>query len=205
MTERVLAVSAESGGKPQSGELLKLALEFGPLAVFFLANALTDIFRATALFMVATVLSLITSRVLLKRIPIMPLVSGVLVLVFGALTIYLHNDLFIKIKPTIVNLLFATILLVGLWANRLFIKMLLGEALQLTDTGWRKLQSRQGVFFIFLAGLNELVWRTSSDAFWAGFKIFGVMPLVMAFMVLQLWLVRHEMLLPKPAEAEIAE
>jgi intracellular septation protein len=177
-------------------EILKIALELGPLAVFFVANAtLGDVYWSTGLFMAATACALGVSVLLLKRQPsIMLLVSGTLVLVFGALTIFLHNDVFIKIKPTIVNLLFAAVLLVGVFTDRLFIKMLLGEALKLTELGWRKLQHRQGLFFIFLAILNEIVWRSFSFNFWTGFKLFGVLPLSMVFMALQIWLIRDQII-----------
>jgi intracellular septation protein len=175
-------------------EFIKLAVELGPLGVFFVTNGWLGIFAATAVFMAATTAALLVSWLFLKRIPVMLLVSGMLVLVFGALTLFLHNDLFIKIKPTIVNLLFACVLLAGLSYNRLFIKMLLGEALHLTEIGWRKLQHRQALFFIFLAGLNEVIWRSFSTEFWAGFKLFGVLPMAMLFMALQIWLIRDQII-----------
>ncbi len=197
-------------------ELLKLLLELGPLMIFFITNGLVGIYWATGIFMATTAAALLASRFVLNRLPIMLMVSGVLVMVFGGLTIWLHNDIFVKIKPTIVNLLFASVLLFGVMTGRMFIKMLLGEALHLTDIGWRKLQLRYGFFFVFLAGLNEVVWRGANwywwniprlenvphpaDNFWAGFKVFGVWPMAVAFMMLQLWLIRDQMI-PQPEKS----
>lgn len=171
-------------------QLLKLALELGPLTVFFIANNRFDIFTATAAFMVATTISLIASQIIMKRIPVMPLVTGGFVIVFGALTLYLQDALFIKIKPTIVNILFATALGGGLLFGRSLMKVVLGEVVKLEDEGWRKLTLRWTFFFIFLAILNEFVWRNFSENFWAGFKLFGVMPITMAFMLAQIGLLQ---------------
>ena len=162
---------------------IKLAFEMGPLLVFFVANSYSGIFWATGLFMIATVISLGLSRHVLGKIPIMPLVSGVFVLVFGALTLYLQDELFIKVKPTIVNVLFGSILLGCLAANQLVWRILFGDAFQLDEQGWRKLQFRWGVFFLFLAILNEFIWRNFSTDFWAGFKLWGVMPITMLFAI----------------------
>ncbi|MEZ5773601.1 MAG: septation protein A [Hyphomicrobiaceae bacterium] len=173
------------------GSLLKLALEIGPLVVFFIANARLGIFMATGLFMAATAVALVASRVLLGRIPVMPLVTGVFVLVFGALTLFFSNDTFIKIKPTIVNMLFAAVALGGLFFDWIVWKTLFGEIFALTTKGWRILQFRWGCFFLFLAILNEVVWRNFSSDTWVSFKLFGIMPLTMVFALAQMGVLKR--------------
>lgn len=165
--------------------LLKLALELGPLVVFFIANNRADLFTATAAFMAATVVSLTVSWVMMKRLPIMPLVSGAVVLVFGGLTLFLQDELFIKLKPTIVNLLFAAALFGGLAANKPLLAVVFDQAFQLTHEGWMKLTWRWAFFFVFLAVLNEVVWRTQTTDFWVAFKVWGVMPVTMIFAMAQ--------------------
>jgi intracellular septation protein len=172
-------------------QLLKLAVEVGPLVLFFVVNARAGIFWGTGVFMGATVLSLIASRILFGRIPVMPLVTGVCVMVFGGLTLWLQDDHFIKIKPTIVNALFAGALFVGLLAGQSLLRVIFGEVFRLTDEGWRKLTLRWAFFFTFLAVLNEVVWRSFSTDTWVSFKVFGVMPLTMAFAVAQVGLLRQ--------------
>lgn len=172
-------------------QLIKLLVEFGPLAVFFLANSRLGIFWGTGVFMVATVVSLVASRALLGRVPTMPLVTAVFVLIFGGLTIWLQDDQFIKLKPTIVNGLFASILFGGLYSGRTFLKVVFGEVMQLTEAGWQKLTVRWGCFFVFLALLNEIVWRNFSTDFWVSFKVFGIMPITMAFAVAQVGLLKR--------------
>jgi intracellular septation protein len=164
--------------------LLKLVLEMGPLGVFFGVNAAFGIYAGTAAFMAATVVALLVSYGIARTIPVMPLVTAVFVLVFGGLTLYLADELFIKLKPTIVNLLFAAILLIGLLTGRLFIKLLLESAFQLTDRGWHLLTRAWIGFFLLLAALNEFVWRNFSTDTWVSFKVFGVMPLTLIFTVL---------------------
>lgn len=206
------AASSQAPVPSETSPLLKLAVEAGPLAVFFLSNAYISeildidqdqkIFWATGLFMVATAIALIASRALFGRLPVMPLVSGVFVFVFGALTLYLQDELFIKLKPTIVNSLFATILFAGLAAKLSLLKYLFDSAFRLTDEGWRILTFRWACFFVFLAVLNEIVWRTTSTDFWAGFKLFGVMPLTIAFAIAQVGiLMKHQ--LPDGQEARL--
>ena len=172
-------------------QLLKLAVEVGPLVVFFVVNARAGIFWGTGVFMGATVLSLIASRILFGRIPVMPLVTGVCVMVFGGLTLWLQDDHFIKIKPTIVNALFAGALFIGLLAGQSLLRVVFGEVFRLTDEGWRKLTLRWAIFFTFLAVLNEVVWRSFSTDTWVSFKVFGVMPLTMAFALAQVSLLRQ--------------
>ena len=185
--------------------LLKLALELGPLGVFFLFNSRGEqiaeafpvlqslgqpIFLATAAFMVAITISLAASLWLTRRLPIMPLVSGVVVLVFGALTLWLNDELFIKLKPTIVNCLFGSVLLGGLLFGKSLLGYVFDSAFQLTDEGWRKLTFRWGVFFFVLAIINEIVWRNFSTDFWVNFKVFGIMPITLVFTLTQLPLIQ---------------
>ncbi len=179
--------------------LVRLALEVGPLAVFFLVNARAGIFRGTAAFMVAIVLALAASWFIERRLPILPLVTAVFVLAFGGLTLVFEDDLYIKLKPTIVNTLFGTILLGGLLAKRSFIKPIMGEAFQLDELGWRRLTLRWALFFLFLAVLNEIVWRNFSADAWVRFKVFGIMPLTIVFATSQMGLIRRHQL---PAESK---
>lgn len=163
--------------------LLKFALELGPLVVFFVSNSQFGIFTATMAFMVATALALAISYAISRTIPTMPLVTGIFVMVFGGLTIWLQNETFIKVKPTIVNLLFASILTFGLVTGRLFLKMVLDSAMALTDAGWTIMTRAWIGFFIALAVLNEIIWRTFSTDFWVSFKLFGIMPLTIVFSI----------------------
>jgi intracellular septation protein len=190
--------AAEPQVDPQ--QLTKMLVELGPLVVFFLVNSLTkNVFLGTATFMVATVLALFVSWRWFGRVPVMPLVSGVFVMFFGGLTLWLHDATFIKVKPTIVNGLFASILLVGLFFGQYFLKYILGEVFKLTPAGWRTLTIRWALFFIVLAVLNEIVWRNFSEDFWLGFKLFGVLPLTAVFGIAQLGLLRRHALTPTAA------
>ena len=168
----------------------KLALELGPVTVFFGAIVLFDIYVATGAFMTATVVSLIASKILLKKLPTMLLFTSVIVLVFGSLTLFFHDDVFIKIKPTITYVLFAATLGIGLALGRPLLKIVLGQVIQLQDEGWRKLSLRWAIFFLFLAILNEIVWRNFSDEVWAGFKLFGFTSLTLLFMATQIRLLQ---------------
>jgi intracellular septation protein len=196
--------------------LLKLALELGPLMVFFFANARGEwlierlpvlsmigepIFIATALFMAATAIALIVSWTLTRSLPIMPLISGIVVLIFGALTLYLHNETFIKMKPTIVNSLFGVILLGGLYFGKSLLGYVFDSAFKLDAEGWRKLTMRWGVFFLFLAILNEVVWRSFSTDFWVAFKVWGTMPITLLFTFAQMPLVMKHSLEPLTGKA----
>ena len=180
--------------RKQLNPILKLALELGPLVLFFFANAYSDrfgvaegrrIFAATAIFIVATLVALSVHYVLVKKLPIMPLVSGAVVVVFGGLTLWLDNDTFIKLKPTIVNTLFGVVLLGGLALGRPLLALVLDSMFQLTEEGWRKLTMRWALFFFFLAIVNEIVWRTQTTDTWVSFKVFGIMPITIAFALAQ--------------------
>src|SRR6266850_2345799 len=171
--------------KPQINPLLKLVLDLGPLIVFFAANARYGIFIATAAFMVTIVAALAVSYALTRHLPIMPLVTAAIVLVFGGLTLVLHDELFIKLKPTIIYVLFGSVLLGGLAFGKLLLGVVFDSVFNLTEEGWRKLTLRWALFFFALAVLNEVVWRTQSDSFWALFKLVGVIPLTFVFAALQ--------------------
>jgi len=179
-------IEIESRGEPHRlNPLLKLALELGPLGLFFIANQRAGIFAATGIFLAATVAALATHYALLRKLPIMPMVSGVVVAIFGGLTLALHDELFIKLKPTVVNTLFGVVLLGGLWFNKPLLALVLDSMFDLADEGWRKLTFRWAMFFFVLAGLNEIVWRTQTTDFWVSFKVFGIMPLTLAFALAQ--------------------
>ena len=184
--------------------LLKLALELGPLMVFFFANSRGPwiveklpalaalggpLFVATFLFMAATALALGVSWVLTRTLPIMPMVSGVVVLVFGALTLWLQDETFIKMKPTIVNTLFGAVLLGGLAFGKSLLGYVFDAAFKLDAEGWRKLTLRWGLFFLFLALINEVVWRNFSTDAWVAFKVWGTMPITIAFTLSQMRLI----------------
>ncbi|MBX7199822.1 MAG: septation protein A [Rhodospirillaceae bacterium] len=186
----------------KTNPLLKLALELGPLAIFFAVNASRGIFAGTAAFMGATVLALGVSYVIHRTVPIMPLVTAVFVLVFGGLTLYLANDLFIKIKPTLVNLTFAGILIFGLLTRRIFLKLILEAVVQLTERGWLVLTRAWIGFLLFLAAANEVVWRNASTEFWIAFKAFGVMPMTMLFSVVSLIPVMQRYAIPTPDQGD---
>jgi len=173
--------------------LARFALDIGPLAIFFAVLRLSDIFAATAVFMVAIVAALMIGFLIERRLSPMPIVTGVVVLIFGGLTLYLHDKTFIKLKPTIIYTIFAILLASGIATGRNFIKTLFDHAFHLTDDGWRILTYRWIVFFVAMAVLNEIVWRNFSDTFWAGFKLFGAIPLTLVFAMAQTPLVlRYE-------------
>jgi intracellular septation protein len=178
--------AVETGPEPHRlNPLLKLALELGPLGIFFLANQRAGIFTATGIFIAATLVSLAIHYALVRKLPIMPLVSGVVVVVFGGLTLFLQDELFIKLKPTIVNTLFGLTLLGGLYFRKPLLAIVMDSMFNLTDEGWRKLTFRWAIFFFVLAALNEIVWRTQTTDFWVSFKVFGIMPLTIAFALAQ--------------------
>jgi intracellular septation protein len=171
--------------KPQLNPLLKLALDLGPLLLFFLVNARLGIFYATGAFMVAVVAALIVSYVLIRRLPAMTVFTAVIVVVFGGLTIALEDETFIKLKPTIIYSLFAAILIGGLMLRQPLLEIVFDQMFHLTEEGWRKLTVRWAVFFIAMAVLNEIVWRSFSTDLWVSFKVFGALPLTVAFAMLQ--------------------
>jgi intracellular septation protein len=192
--------------RPQLNPLLKLALDLGPLLLFFFANSRpalfepliapiipdavatgerAGIFVATAVFMVAIVVALAICYALTRRLPVMALVSALIVVGFGGATLFFQNETFIKLKPTIIYLLFAGTLFGGLIFRKPLLAMVFDQMFNLTEEGWRKLTLRWALFFLVLAVLNEIVWRTQSTDTWVAFKVFGVMPLTFIFAALQ--------------------
>jgi intracellular septation protein len=185
--------------------ILKLVLELGPLGVFFFGNYKFGIFPATAAFMVAMVVSLAVSYAVSRKLPIMPLVTAVFVLIFGGLTLYLHNDTFIKLKPTMVNSFFAATLFGGMAYGKTLIRLPFEAALPpMTDEGWAKLNVRWAWFFVFLAILNEVVWRNFSTNAWVDFKVFALTPITLAFSLAQLRLIMQHQI-PEPEVVTVDE
>lgn len=173
--------------------LLKLATDLGPLGVFFLIYQTHGLMEATGALIAATLVSLLVVRYYEKSWPFMPLVTAIAVTLFGGISIALNDDLFIKMKPTIVNILFASILIVGNLMGKPMLKYLLSTAISMTDKGWSTLSVRWGFFFLFLAALNEYIWRNYSTDFWVDFKVFGMFTLTILFTCLQYPLLKREM------------
>jgi len=183
--------TAEAQAASEPSPWLKLVIELGPLLVFFGTNAWAGIFAGTAAFMAATMISLAVAHWRYHKVPVMPLVSGVIVLVFGGLTLYLRDETFIKLKPTIVYSMFALLLAAGLLWRKPLLELLFGEAFSLTEEGWRKLTLRWTGFFVAMAVVNEIVWRNFSTDAWVSFKAFGFLPLTVLFALAQMPLVQR--------------
>ena len=172
--------------------LLKFVTDFGPLLVFllFYYNGDKNLKIAIPPFIVATILALIIVWILEKKIPMVPLIGGILITLFGGLTIYFDNPIFIYIKPTIINILFALTLLFGKYfTEEPILKKILGKSLTLSNEGWILLNKRWVLFFFSLAILNELVWRTQSEEFWVNFKVWGILPITLVFTIFQISLI----------------
>jgi intracellular septation protein len=165
--------------------MLKFALELGPLALFFIVYGRLGIFAATGILMASVLVTLGVSYAMLRRIPIMPLVTAVIVVIFGSLTLIFHDETLIKIKPTALYILFGAALFVGLWLKKPLLKILFDGAIQVSEEGWRKLTWRWAFFFLGLAILNEIVWRTQTTDLWVKFKTFGFLPITLLFAVAQ--------------------
>jgi intracellular septation protein len=181
---------------------LRPASDYGPIAVFFIAYVLSDLLWATGALMAATAVALGLSLAIARRVPLMPLITAGVVGVFGGLTLILQDETFIKMKPTIVQILFAAILLGGLVFGRPLLKPLMGTAWSMDDQGWRKLTFRFALFFLAMAGLNEAVWRTQSTDFWVSFKVFGILGLTLLFALAQTPLMRRHHLATEEAGGE---
>ena len=208
--------------KPQLHPGLKLVLDLGPLLLFFLANSRpalfapflapflpadllngehAGIFAATAVFIPAVLIALAMGYALTRHLPVMPVVTAVIVVVFGGLTLALQNETFIKLKPTIIYVLFGSVLLGGLAFGKPLLGVVFDSVFNLTEEGWRKLTLRWALFFLALAVLNEVVWRTQSTDFWVAFKVFGVVPLTFVFAALQIpLLTKHAVTEPEEAK-----
>jgi intracellular septation protein len=171
--------------KKRLNPVLKLVLDIGPLVLFFATNAKFGIYAATGTFMAAILIALAVSYVMTRHLAVMPLVTAVIVLLFGGLTLILHDDQFIKLKPTIIYVLFGGTLVGGLVFGKPLLGMVFDSVFQLQEEGWRKLTWRWAFFFFALAILNEIVWRTQTTDFWVSFKLFGVVPLTFLFAALQ--------------------
>ena len=170
--------------------IYKLLIDIGPLAVFFIFYTRSGLQASILPLMIATVIAVLFSYILEKKIPIMPTVGAGIVLIFGGLTIYFDNEVFIKMKPTIINLVFAVILYGGMLIKKPLLKILLGAALKLEEEGWRILTYRWIAFFIALAILNEIVWRTQSTDIWVNFKVFAILPITFIFTMTQFPLIK---------------
>lgn len=170
---------------------LRPLVDYGPLGAFFIAYYMGDLFIATTSIMVTTLVLLVLSYILERSIPLIPLATATIVGIFGGLTLWLNDETFIKMKPTIIQILFGSILVGGLLTNRLFFKSLMGSAWQMSEEGWRILTVRFSLFFFFSAILNEVIWRTQSTEFWVNFKVFGLMGLTFVFMLSQLRLLKR--------------
>ena len=167
---------------------IKFITDFGPLLVFFsfYYNSDKNLKMAIPPFIVATLIALIVVWILEKKIPMVPLLGGILITLFGGLTIYFDNPIFIYIKPTIINILFGLTLLFGkFFTNEPILKKMLGKSIQLTDEGWKILNFRWIYFFFGLALLNEIIWRTQPEEFWVNFKVWGILPLTIIFTAFQ--------------------
>ena len=165
--------------------IVKLLLELGPLALFFASYSRFDIYVATGVLMASVFVTLAVSYAVLRRFPVMPLVTAVIVLIFGSLTLFFHDATLIKIKPTALYLLFAAALFAGLALKKPILKILFDGALRVTDEGWRLLTWRWAFFFVALAVVNEVVWRTQTTDLWVKFKTFGFLPLTILFALAQ--------------------
>jgi len=172
--------------------IIKLATDFGPLLIFFTVyfSNENDLKVAIPPFIIATLIALIIVYLLEKKIPMVPLVSGVLITLFGGLTLYFDNKIFFYMKPTIINILFAGILFFGKYfTKKPLLKIFFQKSLNLEDEGWRKLSFRWIYFFLFVAALNEFVWRTQTEVFWVNFKVWGLLPVSFLFIASQIPLI----------------
>jgi intracellular septation protein len=170
--------------------MLKPLVEYGPIAVFFGTYLAADLYTATAAIIITTLLVVVISYIIERRIPLMPLITAIIVGIFGGLTLWLKDETFIKMKPTIIQAIFGSVLLIGLYMKHLFVKKLLGTSFQMEDQGWSILTRRLAIFFFSMALLNEIVWRTQTTDFWVSFKVFGILLLTVLFFITQAQLLK---------------
>jgi intracellular septation protein len=172
--------------------LLKFITDFGPLLIFFTFyyKSGNNLSVAIPPLIVATLVAVLISYIIEKKIPYLPLVGGIIISIFGGLTLYFNNPVFLYMKPTIINIIFTLILFVGkTFLNRNFLKYFFQNAFQINEMGWDKLNNRWMLFFIFLALINELVWRTQTEAIWVNFKVWGMLPITFIFTAFQIPLI----------------
>ena len=201
MTEAKATGAPAAPARKALNPALKFALELGPLVLFFAAYSKLGIFAATGVLMASVLVTLAVSYAMLRRIPIMPLVTAVIVLIFGSLTLVFHDETLIKIKPTALYVLFAAALFAGLALKKPLLKILFDGALHVTEEGWRRLAWRWAFFFLALALLNEILWRTQTTDLWVKFKTFGFLPLTILFALSQAPLImRYEPKAPDAAD-----
>ena len=176
---------------------LKFITDFGPLLIFFIVyyKSGKDLTAAIPPLIIATIIAVALVYFIEKKIPYVPLIGGIVITLFGGLTLYFNNPIFIYMKPTIVNLIFACVLIVSnILYKKNFLKIFLQSAFQLDDIGWNKLNFRWAYFFLFLAFLNEIVWRTQPEVIWVNFKVWGILPITFIFTVIQVPLInRHKL------------
>nr|WP_298687041.1 septation protein A [uncultured Dongia sp.] len=172
---------------------IKFLVDFGPLVVFFVAYKMDGLMTATLALIIATLLALVIGYWVTRKLAVMPLVTAIVVTIFGGLSIWLHDGIFIKMKPTIVQGIFALILFGGLILKRPTLQVVMGEALKLSDAGWRQLTWRFALFFTAMAVLNEVVWRNVAEDTWINFKVFGILGLTMLFSLAQMPLMKRHM------------
>ena len=176
--------------------LVKFITDFGPLLIFFTVYYKSGNNLSTAIppLIISTLLAIIVVYLIERKIPYVPLIGATLISVFGGLTLYFDNPVFLYVKPTIINILFAIILISGRFFNKNFLKMVFRSAFQLNDEGWTKLNNRWVLFFLFLAIINEIVWRTQTEYFWVNFKVWGILIFTFIFTALQLPLINKHKL-----------
>jgi intracellular septation protein len=201
-TTQIKPLAQQTGQKKKLDPWLKVALELGPLIVFFVVNGKFGIFYATGVLMAGVLLTLAVSWAITRHLPAMPVVTAILVLIFGGLTVFLQNETFIKLKVTILYSMFGATLIGALYFGKLLLPIVFDMAIHISDEGWRKLTWRWGLFFFFLAGLNEVVRRILTTDDWVNFKVFGILPLTILFAIAQAPLImKHEI----PVEEEDSE
>jgi intracellular septation protein len=187
-------------------KLIKFLIEVGPLLTFFIINGRFGVLPATGAFMATTIAAMIVSYIMERKIPIMLWVSGVVVMIFGGATLYFHDETFIKLKPTIVYALFSAAMFWGLFRGKSYLKTVMEAAFPpLSDEGWRVMTWRWAWFFVVMAVMNEFVWRNFSTDFWAGFKLFGAMPLSFIFAAFQMPLINRHIIDEEPAPEAVSK
>ena len=172
--------------------LLKFITDFGPLLIFFTVyyKSGNNLSIAIPPLIIATLIAVLISYIVEKKIPYLPLIGGIIISIFGGLTLYFNNPVFLYMKPTIINIIFAIVLIFGkVLLNQNFLKFFFNNAIQMNEIGWDKLNYRWIIFFIFLALLNELVWRTQTEIVWVNFKVWGILPLTFVFTAFQIPLI----------------